>query len=136
MLISGSCLCKAVRYEIKGRLQDAGNCHCKMCRKAHGAAFASNADVEPADFRWVSGEDSLSSYESSPGQSRIFCSVCGSKLAFSEKGRVVMITLGTVDGDPGIRPRSHIFVAWKAEWHQIDDDLPRFDEWPPGDGWL
>ena len=37
MLINGACMCGAIRYEIDGPLRDAGNCHCSMCRRAHGA---------------------------------------------------------------------------------------------------
>ncbi len=40
-----------------------------------------------------------------------------------------------VAGDPGVCPRSHIFVGSKASWHEIVDDLPQFEEWPPGEGW-
>ena len=29
---------------------------------------------------------------------------------------------------PSIRPAHHIFVASKAPWHEITDDLPQYDE--------
>ncbi|MCK9396122.1 MAG: GFA family protein [Methylobacter sp.] len=29
-------------------------------------------------FRWLKGEEKLSSFESSPGKQRYFCSMCGS----------------------------------------------------------
>lgn len=135
MLIIGACLCGGVRYEIAGPLRDAGNCHCSMCRKAHGAAFATYANVDPETFRWVSGEELLSFYEASPNASRVFCSRCGSTLGATENGRIDSVTLGTIEGDPGIRPRSHIFVGSKAAWHEITDDLAKFEEWPPGEGW-
>jgi hypothetical protein len=135
MSINGACLCGAVRYEIASQLIDAGNCHCSMCRKAHGAAFATYASIRPDEFRWTSGEEFVSFYESSPNASRVFCSVCGSTLGGAEQGKINAITLGTVDGDPGIRPRSHIFVGSKAPWHEISDALPQFEEWPPGDAW-
>ena len=60
-----------------------------------------------------------------------FCSECGSTLAGTEQGIVKTITLGTVAGDPGIRPQSHIFVGSKAQWNHIFDDLPQFNERPP-----
>jgi hypothetical protein len=135
MSVNGACLCGAVRYEISSPLVDAGNCHCSMCRKAHGAAFATYASVGPDEFRWKCGEEFVSFYESSPNESRVFCSVCGSTLGGAEDGKINAITLGTVDGDPGIRPRSHIFVGSKAPWHEISDALPQFEEWPPGDAW-
>ena len=37
--------------------------------------------------------------------------------------------LGAFDGDPGVRPRAHQFVAYAAPWEPIPDDgLPRFPE--------
>lgn len=62
-----------------------------------------------------------------------FCQECGSTLAGTEQGRVTSITLGTVQGDPGIQPSHHIFVGSKASWHQITDALPQFIERPPSD---
>ena len=79
-MLSGSCLCGGVRYEIAGTLSGTLNCHCTMCRKAHGAAFRSRARVNAADFRWVQGEELVTYYESSPGTHRGFCRVCGSPL--------------------------------------------------------
>lgn len=38
--LTGSCLCGAVRYAISGGFAFIGNCHCSICRKANGAAFA------------------------------------------------------------------------------------------------
>ena len=35
------------------------------------------------------------------------------------------LRLGAIDGDPGRRPVAHIFVAEKAPWFEITDDLPR-----------
>ena len=135
MTIKGACLCGGVRYEISGKLLDAGNCHCSMCRKAHGAAYATYANVNPDEFRWTHGEELVSCYASSEVLGRVFCSVCGSTLGASEQGRIDYVTLGTVESDPGIRPRSHIFVGSKAPWHEISDALPQFQESPPGDEW-
>ena len=135
MTINGGCLCGKVRYEISGRLFDASHCHCSQCRRQHGAVYATYADFDPDDFRWVSGEELLKIYEPTPEGGWCFCSECGSSLAGTEHGKVFSITLGTVEGDPGIEPESHIFTGSKAQWHQIDDALPQFEEWPP-DSWV
>ena len=131
MAVKGGCLCGKIRYEISGRLFDASNCHCSMCRRQHGAAFATYADFNPDEFKWVSGEDFVRIYETLPGAGWCFCSQCGSSLAGTDKGRITSITLATVEGDPGIKPESHIFTGSAAQWYQINDDLPQFDEWPP-----
>jgi hypothetical protein len=67
---------------------------------------------------------------------KAFCSVCGSSLFGAEwpEGEEVAIRLGSLDGEPGIRPQFHTFVASRAPWDEIPDDgLPRFDEGHPPD---
>ena len=64
----------------------------------------------------------------------VLCSECGSSLAGTDKGKITVVTLGKVEGEPGIKPESHIFVGSKAQWHEINDDLPQFEERPP-DTW-
>ena len=42
------------------------------------------------------------------------------------------VRLGTIDGDPGIRPQWHQFTAYTAVWEPLPDDgLPRYPERPP-----
>ena len=132
MALTGGCLCGAVRYEIAGTLGRTGHCHCSMCRKSHGAAFVTWAMVEPEQFRWTSGTELVTQYESSPGRARCFCSRCGSALVSMHCGDVLEVALGSTDGDPGVRPGEHIFVGSRACWYEIADALPRFEEWPPG----
>ncbi len=131
MMITGSCLCGAVRYEIDGEFELIGHCHCSICRKSNGAAFATWGIVDPAQFRWTSGAAQIRWYQSSPRTSRGFCSTCGAALASAHDGKVGEVVLATVDGDPGKRPREHIFVESKAVWHEITDDLPQHAAWPP-----
>jgi hypothetical protein len=131
-MLSGSCLCGGIKYEIKGALFAALNCHCSMCRKAQGAAFRSRARVHAADFRLLAGEDLLTFYESSPGNHRGFCRVCGSPMLtkFDSDSAVLSLPLGALDDDPGIRPQLHVHVASKAPWFTITDGLPQFVELP------
>jgi hypothetical protein len=42
-----------------------------------------------------------------------------------------VIPAGTLDVDPGVRPSVNIFVASKAPWHEITDELPRWDQFSP-----
>ncbi|MGQ0524866.1 MAG: GFA family protein [Betaproteobacteria bacterium] len=128
----GGCLCGSVSYEISGAFKAAGHCHCSICRKAHGAAFVTWAHIDPGQFRWTSGAGFVAEYESSPGNKRCFCRKCGSPLVISIAGKIMEVVLGSVDGDPGVRPVEHIFVKSGAPWHEITDALPQFDEWPPG----
>jgi hypothetical protein len=130
--LQGGCLCGAMRYEVDGPLTDVGHCHCSMCRRFHGAAFGTYAKIDSARFRWLSGSELLTVYETSPGIGWAFCRVCGSSLGVPRDGKLIEITLGTLSSDPGVRPTEHIFVGSKAPWFEITDALPQHDAWPPG----
>ncbi|RJG06103.1 GFA family protein [Noviherbaspirillum cavernae] len=130
-MLRGSCLCGAVAYEISGPFVHIGNCHCTMCRKLHGAAFVTWGILGQQHFRWTRGESQVRSYESSAGRQRLFCSNCGTSLASAHDGRIGEVVIGTLDDDPGARPSEHIFVASKASWYDISDDLPQHPQWPP-----
>jgi hypothetical protein len=126
-MLSGGCLCGAVRYEIDGPLRHITHCHCGMCRKVHGAAFATFALLARRRLRLVQGEDALRSYRSSERVTRQFCGTCGSPLFFvpDESPDAIAVTLGTLDGDPGGRPVAHIHTADRAAWYDIIDGLPQ-----------
>ncbi|MBI3530101.1 MAG: GFA family protein [Betaproteobacteria bacterium] len=126
-MIRGSCLCRSIRYEVRGPLGPASHCHCSMCRKAHGAAFGTYARVQKADFVLVSGAEDIASYQSSPEVTRTFCRRCGSTLQFIRATRpnTFALALGTLDDDPGVRPSMHIHIESKVPWLDIDDGLPQ-----------
>ena len=134
-MAKGRCLCGGVAYEVDGAIDVMANCHCSMCRKHHGASFVTFAGVKPSQFRWLQGEELLVNYESSPGNHRTFCRTCGSSLPAPHPGEgMFFFPVGTLDDDPGQRVQAHIFVGSKAPWVEIIDDLPQFDEYPPGYG--
>ena len=126
-MLEGSCLCGGIRYEVRGPVGRVSHCHCAMCRKAHGAAFATYGRVERTDFVLVSGADEIASFQSSPGVSRTFCKRCGSTLQFISDKRpsTFSLALGTLDDNPNVEVSLHIFVGSKAPWFQITDDLPQ-----------
>ena len=129
----GSCLCGGVVW----RLDAAGfrrmtHCHCSMCRKAHGAAFATYATVGRAAFGLLEGAGLVVDRESSPGFHRAFCRRCGSVVPSIQNGGEVYVPMGGMAEDPGWRASRHIFVAHQAPWHRIADDLPRHELYGPG----
>ena len=129
-MLTGQCLCGNVRYEINGHLGSVVYCHCSMCRRATGTAFATNASLRASDFRIVAGSELISEYESSPSNLRAFCSRCGSPL-YCRWFDLIRIRLGTLNDEPGERPIAHLWVSSKAPWHGITDSLEQFDEAPP-----
>ena len=96
-MLTGSCLCGGVAYEVDAAIGPIAHCHCATCRKAHGSAFSSVSSVARDRFRWTKGVNLLASYESSPGKVRRFCSKYGSHIV-AERGRqsAVILRLGCV----------------------------------------
>ncbi len=134
--IIGGCLCGGVRFEVNGPFRRAGHCHCSRCRKHSGAARSTQGRVRREEFRLVSGEELLGVYGRSPGAVKVFCRRCGSSLFGGSwpEGPEVSIRLGSVDGDPGIRPQVHTFVGSRAVWDEITDDLPQHERALPTAG--
>ncbi|MFT7533078.1 MAG: hypothetical protein ACI9FD_004113, partial [Gammaproteobacteria bacterium] len=103
------------------------HCHCSMCRKFHGAAFATIGSVPVSAFRWTKGENELQGYSANNDTTRTFCRNCGSSLQFASSkadSGFREIALGCVDDDLPIEPKAHIFVADSAKWTKICDGLP------------
>ena len=118
----GSCLCGSVQYELDGQFEVMSHCHCSMCRKHHGAAFATFVTVPLHGFRWISGEDVLSTYQSSAYGKRTFCGKCGSVMPVVEPDTgVAFCPAGNLDGELGIQPQGHRFAGSKASFHTITD---------------
>jgi ADP-ribosyl-[dinitrogen reductase] hydrolase len=131
--MKGSCLCGAVEYQVDQLDTPIGHCHCRTCRKAHAAAYASNAGVNREHFRWLSGEDKLRAFESSPGKLRYFCSICGSHLLAERPAQSqVILRVATLDDDPGVRADMHIWCCHDVPWLQDNEGATSYPDWPPG----
>lgn len=129
----GSCLCGEVVYEIEGPFKIFQYCHCSRCRKSTGSAHGSNLFVPPEQFRWLAGEEFITRYEYPDAKyfASTFCSQCGSTLPWAvQGGKNIVVTAGTLDGEPGIRPMWNIFWDSHAAWYKNVSDLPKHIEYP------
>jgi len=136
-LVTGGCLCGAVRFEVAGPFLRAGHCHCSRCRKHSGAAVGTQARVRREHFRLLLGADRVRVFQPGEGAVKAFCDTCGSSLFGGSwpDGEEVSIRMGSFDGDPGIRPQYHTFVDSRAPWDEITDLLPRHPAgWSPAAG--
>lgn len=128
----GSCLCKSVTYEVDVLSGPIGHCHCRTCQKAHSAAFASTARASRDAFRWLTGQQSLRAFESSPGKLRHFCSRCGSHLMAEWVAKpYVIVRVATLDDDPGVQPALHIWTSHDVSWLAYGAGIEAFAEMPP-----
>lgn len=128
---SGTCLCGQISFEITETPLGMMNCHCDRCKRSRSAAHATNLFVTSSGFRWRGGESYVRQYKL-PEADRFgtaFCSNCGSLMPRASTGaETVNIPAGSLNGDPGIKPEAHIYTANKANWFQITDDLPQYEQ--------
>ena len=131
--IDGSCLCGAVSYQYRDDVKVFQYCHCSRCRKVTGSAHAANIIIDPANFQWTRGEEFVGRFELPDAKhfATSFCKKCGSNLPWrNQRGSAVIIPAGTLDEDPGIKPRQNIYYKSRAPWYVDVADLKKFDELP------
>lgn len=82
------------------------------------------ADIE------LTAADRLVWYKSSATAERGFCNGCGGNLFWRQAGRdEISITAGTLDAPTHLGIEEHIFVADKSDYYDINDDLPKKQQW-------
>jgi len=99
-----------------------------MCRRQHGTAFSSYAQIARADLHISAGAELIERFASSPDHERHFCRVCGSKLSYaaSHAPELIRIAAGLFDDPLDVADSFHCYCASAASWYQISDSLPRF----------
>ena len=127
--ITGRCLCGQITFQFESFAGGVAHCHCSMCRRFSGSAFATFGTVDQSDFQWLSGKDLLKVYPSSEQAERGFCSHCGSSLFYRlrGKGSSIEIALGALDGNPDVNIDAHIYCKNRPDWAEADPELT-YDE--------
>jgi hypothetical protein len=132
MGLAGSCLCGGVRFEVEPPFRRANHCHCSLCRKHSGTFGLTQGRVPRERFHLLEGAELLRVFRPGGGVAvKVFCSVCGSSLFGGHwpDGDEVSVRLGSLDGDPEIRPQYHSWVDSCAPWDELPEDgLPRYPE--------
>ena len=130
-VISGSCSCDGMRFELDGRPLRMHHCHCGRCRHARGTAHATNVIYELDALRYTRGEELLADFNLPGAQffGTSFCRKCGGAMPRRSPPRgVVVVPIGSLDTDPQIHPLAHQYVASKAPWYDIHDGVPQFPD--------
>jgi hypothetical protein len=123
---SGGCLCGNIRYRATAAPR-VHYCHCDMCRRATGSAFAVLAWVPASYLSWTSGQPAYR--RSSPIAERGFCRECGSPLAlkYDAQDREIALHAGTLDDPNTFEPRYNYGSGQRLGWVCCGIDLPHHD---------
>lgn len=133
-MISGGCLCGAVRYETDAEPITTRLCWCRVCQYL-AAGNAAVGVLFPSAGMTVTGEtrDYESVADSGNRMHRRFCPRCGTHL-FSEaesRPHLIFVRAGSLDDPEIARPAATIWTASAPAWAHIDASLPTFEGQPP-----
>jgi hypothetical protein len=127
----GHCLCGEVRFEYSGHETWCGHCHCESCRRNTSSPFTTWFGVPKNALRFTGKPPSV--YRSSPGARRMFCSNCGTPMAYeSDKyPDEIHLYLSSLEDPEILIPQFHVHCAEKHSWIVISDDLPQYKHHGP-----
>ena len=135
----GGCACGHVRYRVESRPLIVHCCHCSVCQRQTGSAFAVNALIEADKVRLLQGDVAEVTVPSPSGKSQVIvrCPKCQvavwSNYLVFYKGilgdAIRFIRVGTLD-DPGkMPPDIHIFTSSKQPWLVLPPDARFVEEY-------
>lgn len=125
--VKGSCLCGAVKLEIREFRDVVTYCHCTQCRKQSGHYYAA-VNVLNENLT-LSGDEAVRWYAASGIAKRGFCGTCGSVLFWKPNdANYLSVMAGCLDSPTGLVADGHIFVADKGDYYTLDDGLPQYPQ--------
>jgi len=123
--LSGHCYCGAVKFEISGKSDWVGHCHCESCRRQSGSVMTTFAGFRPDQVIFTGAMPSR--FSSDDGVTRSFCGQCGSPVAYESTDRPneIHLQLGLFDDLEPLAPQDHSFLNEKVSWLHADEHLPQ-----------
>jgi hypothetical protein len=133
-MITGGCLCGAVRYETAGNPLFAVLCHCRDCQRASGTGHVPVIGMPKSSFT-AQGETKSYAVRHANGRTSIrhFCPTCGSLLFGTSEiaPEAVSIYVGTLDEPSVFRPEAVMFTRDRHDWDVTAGTLTEFETMPP-----
>jgi hypothetical protein len=134
MIVTGGCLCGAVRYQITTAPITTRTCWCRVCQY-FGAGGATVNACFPTEALTVQGEttDYQSVAASGNRMHRRFCPRCGTHLFSAAEARphLVFVRVGSLDDPEIAKPVATIWTASAPSWACLDPALPTIPGQPP-----
>jgi hypothetical protein len=124
-ILTGGCLCGAIRYTISAPVDALRACHCLNCQKSSGTGGTVNAVVPTDAFKVTKGETKKyddSATRSGRTLSRHFCAACGSPI-YSHRNPnpgFVVVRAGSLDESRNLKVTANIWTSTARPWDFID----------------
>ena len=121
---TGSCACNHVRYRLTSEPLVVHGCHCSLCQRQNGSAFAVNALIEEDRVEILEGDvvGVMVPTPSGENQEIFRCPKCqvavwSYYLVFHDKVRFIRV--GTLDDPSRLPPDVHIYTVSKQPWFEL-----------------
>ena len=129
-MLTGSCLCLAIRYEVRVPITELRACHCRDCQKSSGTGGSVNAMIPTAALRIVQGSPRRFTVIADSGRTlhRFFCGDCGSPL-YSRRELTpenTSLRIGTLDNAPVMKITANIWTKSARPWAYLDPASAQF----------
>jgi len=123
--MSGHCYCGAVKFEISGKSEWVGHCHCESCRRHSGSVMTTFAGFDEDQVIFTGAMPNR--YSTDDGVTRSFCGQCGSPVAYQsvDQANQIHMQLGLFDNLESLAPQDHSFLDEKVSWLHADEHLPQ-----------
>jgi hypothetical protein len=134
----GGCACGYVRYRMKSRPLIVHCCHCSLCQRQNGSAFAVNALIEADLVQILRGEVADVEVRSPSGANQRISRCPNCQVAvwsyylvfYGGIGEFVrFIRVGTLDEPGRLPPDVHIYTSSKQSWVVLPSDALAVEEY-------
>lgn len=132
-MITGGCLCGAVRFEADGEPLYSVLCHCRDCQRVSGTGHVPVMGMPLANFKATGATKGFNAGGSSGSAMRYFCPECGSLLFGTSDlaPDAVSIYVGAIDDPSSFKPDAAVFVQSRHAWDRTIGELAEFERLPP-----
>ena len=122
--MAGGCACGKTRFAITAAPIVTHACHCHMCQRRSGSAFAVNAMIETDRVVLLDGE-------LAPDEDGVRCATCRQSLWGHHPAcgpGIAIFPIGLMDDAERLAPDVHCFTGSKHPWIDLPRDVPAFAE--------
>lgn len=127
------CACGQIRYSVKGEPIVVHGCHCRLCQRLSGSAFAVNAMIETDRVMLTSDQTPVAVHIPSAlpeGKTIVRCPSCQVAL-WSHHAllgeRIALVYVGTLDEGHAVSPDVHCFTETRHPWVVFPDGVPALE---------
>jgi hypothetical protein len=129
----GGCLCRTIRYCVRGNPLRVSACYCTFCQRRTGGALSIHAFFDEQNIELTG--DMLSTYEQPSDESNLwlrlhFCKRCATTvmLSLQQFPGLRIVTGGSFDEPNWIEIDRHVWTRSAQHWVVFPQNVNRFEK--------